>query len=196
MTREVSALVIAADAAAARSIPGADGPALERLLIEHALEWGARVAPGRCSVLRSDDIAAPDQRGARIASAAAALLAPNGAALLIVSAAFPALGSAHDRAALDDLSHGGDVTVGPAISGEWFLLALRGPQPAVVETLAGKGADSGVALLGAAAGADLAIGMLRSERALRTAADAAALRADPLAEPALCAALGPAPNTI
>jgi hypothetical protein len=193
---QAAALVIAADAEGARSIPGTNGAALEVLLSERALEWGARVAPDRVGALRSQDIPGADQRGPRIAAAAVELLEAHLTPLLIVSAAFPALGPAHDRAALDDLSQGVDVVVGPAISGEWFLLALSGPHPALLQTLAGKGADSAPALLGAAAGAGLAIGMLRSERALRNAADAAALRADPLLEPELRAALGPAPNTI
>jgi hypothetical protein len=50
--------------------------------------------------------------------------------------------------------------------------------------------------LRAAAVAGLAFGMLRSERPLRSAADAEALRADPLTARELLAALGESANTI
>lgn len=185
-------VVVAQDAAAARSIAGVDGEALEALLVRRASDWAQRVAPGRVVTVADD--ADPRTRGERIATAAAEALDGLGAPLLIVSAAFPALGRAHDLAVLDDLASGCDFTLGPATTGDWFLLGLRTGQPALLEALV-AGAD-GSGLMRAAALAGLTFGMLRSERPLRSVADADAFRADPLSPPELIAALGPGPNTI
>lgn len=194
MSVRVATLVVAGDAAAAASIPGADGALVERLLVSRAVSWGERVAPGRSIVL--DGMMSDQIRGERIAAAASEALAIFGAPLLIVSAAFPALGAAHERAACDDLDRGCDVTVGPSTSGDWFLLGLGSAQLALLEALAGRDGRGGSTLMAAAARGELQIGMLRSERPLRTLADADALRADPLAAPELVAALGRRPNTI
>jgi glycosyltransferase A (GT-A) superfamily protein (DUF2064 family) len=197
MSAATSVLVVAEDAAAATVLPGVDRALIERLLVEHAARWAARWAPGRARVIaatgalpagvQSIDPAGED-RGERIAAAAATTLDARGGPLLIVSAAFPGLGPAHAGAALDDLANGCDVTLGPSTAGDWYLLGLRSAAPALMQSLA-AGADA-AATMRAAALAGLAFGMLRSERPLRSVADAAALRADPLAGPELLAALG------
>jgi hypothetical protein len=192
-----SVLVVAEDAAAATVLPGVDGALIETLLVEHASRWAARVAPGRAHVIAATGATTEgvqaiepsgEDRGERIAAAAATLLGAAGAPLLIVSAAFPSLGPVHAGAALDDLGSGCDMTVGPSTVGDWYLLGLGAAAPALMQSLA-AGADAGETMH-AAALAGLAFGMLRSERPLRSVADAAALRADPLAAPELLAALG------
>jgi hypothetical protein len=197
MTAAGAVLVIAEDAAAAGALPGVDGALIETLLVERAARWAARVAPGRARVVAARG-ALPagvqaiepggKDRGERVAAAAADALQALGGPLLIVSAAFPSLGPAHDGAALDDLGSGCDVTLGPSTDGDWYLLGLRAAAPALMLSLA-AGADASETMR-AAAHAGLAFGMLRSERPLRSAADADALRADPLAAPELLAALG------
>lgn len=203
MTAASAVLVVADDAAAAAALPGVDGALIEALLVERAARWAARVAPGQARVIAARGVLPagvraiePDarDRGARVAAAAADALEAVGGPLLIVSAAFPSLGPAHDGAALDDLENGCDVTLGPSTDGEWYLLGLGAAAPALMRSLA-AGADAAETMR-AATVAGLAFGLLRSERPLRSAADAGALRADPLAAPELLAALGERPNTI
>jgi hypothetical protein len=203
MIAATAVLVVAEDAATARALPGVDGALLETLLVERAARWAARVAPGRARVIAARG-AMPagvqaiqpggEDRDGRVAAAVADALETAGGPLLIVSAAFPSLGPAHDAAALDDLQNGCDVTLGPSTAGDWYLLGLRAAAPELMLSLA-AGADAS-ATMRAAAVAGLAFGLLRSERRLRSASDAEALRADPLAAPELLTALGETPNTI
>jgi hypothetical protein len=203
MSTAPAVLVVAEDAAAATALPGVDGALIETLLVEHAARWAARVAGGRARVITASGPLPPgvqaieprgEDRSQRIAAAAAGAFDAIDGPLLIVSAAFPSLGPAHDGAALDDLDSGCDVTLGPSTAGDWYLLGLRAAEPALIRSLADGGDAS--ATLRAAAVAGLAFGMLRSERPLRSAADAEALRADPLTARELLAALGESANTI
>ena len=197
MSGAAAVLVVAEDATAATALPGVEGALIETLLVARAARWAARVAPGRAYVLAAGG-APPtglealepggEGRGERVAAAAAVVFETGGGPLLIVSAAFPSLGSAHDEAALDDLGGDCDVTVGPSNAGDWYLLGLRNAAPALMRSLADD-ADAAETMR-AAALAGLQFGMLRSERPLRSVADADALRADPLAPPELLAALG------
>jgi glycosyltransferase A (GT-A) superfamily protein (DUF2064 family) len=132
-------------------------------------------------------------RGERIAAAVAAIFATHPGPLLIVASDFPALGPTHDGAALEDLRSDCDVAVGPSTAGDWYLLALRGRDPTLVEVARH---DRAAEALRAAVEHGLRIGMLRSERPLRSPGDALALRADPIASPELVEILARAPTTI
>jgi hypothetical protein len=97
----------------------------------------------------------------------------------------PRLGTWHAEAPLGDLEAGADVCVGPTLDGGVYLVALAAPQPDVLAAL-----PDAQAVLAAAQGASLEVGLLRPERALRTGDDRRALLADPLLAPEVRAALG------
>jgi glycosyltransferase A (GT-A) superfamily protein (DUF2064 family) len=205
----IAVLVLADPCPGGLGLPDAEHERLQRLLLTRAVSWAQRVAPGAVWALPGESgspcamTALPDGvtgldvggsgRGERIAAAAAAIFATRAGPLLIVASDFPALGPAHDRAALDDLRSDCDVAVGPSTAGDWYLLALRARDPALVEVARhDRAADT----LRAAVEGGLRIGMLRSERPLRTPGDALALRADPIASPELMEILARAPTTI
>lgn len=102
--------------------------------------------------------------------------------LLVVRAEIPTLGPAHARDAAADLAAGCDVTIGPTTSGSWYLLGTSHPRIELLEAAAPE-------LLGTLFGQGLRVGMLRSERPLAAPGDLEALLADPLADPALRAAV-------
>jgi glycosyltransferase A (GT-A) superfamily protein (DUF2064 family) len=204
----IAVLVLADPRLGALGLPGAERERLARLLLERTVGWALRVAPGAVWALAGetaapaggtaiDGVNALDvdavARGERTAAAAAAVFATCSGPLLIVASDFPALRPAHDRAALDDLRSGCDLAVGPSTAGDWYLLGLRAHEPALIEAARhDRAADT----LRAAVAGGLGIGMLRSERPLRTRGDALALRADPIASPDLVEALGRPPTTI
>jgi hypothetical protein len=106
----------------------------------------------------------------------------HGGPLLVAAAEAPRLTLAHAQAALGDLADGADATFGPAMDGGWYLAGLAHPHAAVLALLeeAIEGEDVMGRTLGVALEAHLEVGLLRMERLLRTARDAAALRIDPL----------------
>jgi hypothetical protein len=205
----IAVLVLADPCLGGLGLPGAERERLRRLLLMRTVSWAQRVAPGAVWALPGESgtpcavTALPDGvteldvggggRGERIAAAVAAIFATSAGPLLIVASDFPGLRPAHDGAALDDLRSDCDVAVGPSSAGDWYLLALRGRDPALVEVARhDRAADA----LHAAVEAGLRIGMLRSERPLRVPGDALALRADPIASPELVEILARAPTTI
>lgn len=99
----------------------------------------------------------------------------------------PGLSPQLARAALEDLAEGAEIVVGAAHDARPYLVAL----PAAGEelaALAGLSFDGGV--LGTFAERGALLGMLRSERRLRSPGDARALALDPLAPPELLAIMG------
>jgi len=117
-----------------------------------------------------------------VAAAAAAALGLGPGPLLVLPAICPRLGSAHVAAALADLAAGCDAAYGPTLEGDWYLAALAQPR---AELLTGNPFT-----VAREHGAE--VGLLRHERALRTAADAAAFLADPLTPADVRAALSAA----
>jgi glycosyltransferase A (GT-A) superfamily protein (DUF2064 family) len=99
--------------------------------------------------------------------------------LVVLPAICPRLGEQHVAAALADLAAGCDAAYGPTLEGDWYLAALAAPRP----ELLGANPFTVARELG------VEVGLLRHERALRTAADAAAFLADPLTPPDVRAAL-------
>lgn len=199
-------------------IPGQPGAALApratMAMLERAAAWARRAAPDRAVLLVGPDWRGPPNlsiptrsyagdRAAALIAAADAALAQHGPPLLVVAADFPALAPVHEHAARADLAAGCDLVIGPSTSGDWYLLGLRAPAPALLAAATGANAERHAdrreragAALRAAFAERLALGMLRSERPLRSEADAAALRADPLAPAEIVAALGVAGPTI
>ena len=86
--------------------------------------------------------------------------------------------------ALDDLAAGCALTLGPIFDGGFYLLGLARPLPALSEASAfgHAGRDPLAGLLALAERERLEVGLLRTERGLRRAADVRALLADPLTD--------------
>jgi hypothetical protein len=153
------------------------GPELDdergRLLLEHALDWARRAAEG-AEPLR-----------ARRVEELGALLGGHDGPVMLCAPDVPGLGEPHLVAARDDLAAGVLMTSAPAGDGTPFVVALSRPEPELLALVGGRFED--IAAAAVARGGEL--GMLRSERRLASLADARALRADPLAPPALRALL-------
>jgi hypothetical protein len=153
------------------------GPELDderrRLLREHAVDWARRAGEG-AEPLR-----------ARRAEELGALLGDHDGPVILCAPDVPGLADHHLVAARDDLAAGVLMTSGPAGDGTPFVIALSGPERDLLALVGARFED--VAAAAVARGGEL--GMLRSERRLASLADARALRADPLAPPALRALL-------
>lgn len=117
-----------------------------------------------------------------VAAAAGAALELGPGPLLVLRAICPRLGSAHVAAALADLAAGCDAAYGPTLEGDWYLAALAQPRAELLTANPFTVAREH----------DAEIGLLRHERALRTAGDAAAFLADPLTPADVRAALSAA----
>jgi hypothetical protein len=180
--------------------------ALQTVLLARAVEWARAAAPGRAWVAFDPaeaeaalgvpaDVGRFPQEGedlgARLAHAAERVLAEGSGPLLIAGTDCPALTPAHAAAALGDLGDGCDVSVGPAVDGGYYLLALAGPQPALFALPPDVWGGPHVLResLQAAGEAGLRIGLLRPERDLDTPADARAMLADPLTPAEIATAL-------
>ena len=152
------------------------GPArdLRAALRERARRWAHAVAPRRALC------------AATVEEAAVALAGHEGTVLL-AAPDVPGLGAATAAAALDDLANGAGVALGAAHDGRPYLVALGRPEPELL-ALADAPFDCVVAAL---AERGMALGMLRAERRLVSAADARALALDPLAPPELARLLAP-----
>ena len=179
---------------------GADGcVALQAELIARASRWAHEVAPGAVHVAHEPADAGRELRplvgpetslfpqngdgiAGRLADAAARVFARSHRPLVIVWPDLPRLQPQHAAGALDDLSAGCDVVLGPAIDGGLYLVALAGPTPKLfgLPEQAWRSPDVMTVGLAAARDAGLEIGILRSERALHRPADVRAALADPL----------------
>ena len=101
--------------------------------------------------------------------------------LLIVWPDLPRLRTAHATAALQDLSSGCDVVLGPAIDGGLYLVGIARPLPELfaLPEQTWRGDVMAVALT-AIRDVGFEVGILRAERALHRPADVRAALADPL----------------
>jgi uncharacterized protein len=172
---------------------------LQSALVRRAAAWAAQVAgehavvaveppelAGDVEDLLAGAVPAVPQRGAdrgtRIAAAVQEAFDRWGGPVLIAGTDVPRLAADHAAAALADLDAGGDAAFGPSMDGGWYLAALAEPRVELF-TLAAEVWDGPVVMartLEVAQRLGLEMGLLRMERALRTPADLAALRADPL----------------
>jgi hypothetical protein len=165
--------------------------ALHELLVARAARWAraqfgeavVRVAPG-----------APDASGW-----AAALGSPEphgvdgeGRATLVLAPELGAWPPQLAEAVHSDLAAGCAVLIGPVFDGGAYLIGLVGSVAGAREAVASvdlAGRDAMTTLIGAIGAAGGEVGLLRSERGLRRAADVAALLADPLTDGELRALL-------
>ena len=94
--------------------------------------------------------------------------------------------------ALDDLAAGCGASLGPAFDGGLYLLAFARPSPALLALTDPDASrvDPINELIAEAREAGVELGILRTERALRSPADVRALLADPLTDGELRALLG------
>jgi len=135
-------------------------------LIARTLRWAETF--GDATLVPPDEAAVREAAGSRAGP------------VIVVDADTPRLGDAHAMAALSDLRDGCDVTIGPANDGGWYLLGMREWRDDLL-ALPSDARDVFGTTLERAHAAGLSLGMLRSERRLRSEADARALLADPCA---------------
>lgn len=211
----VSVLVLAraprVDSTDARlaSVLGAERCArLEAVLIRRAVAWGLGTAPDstfvacepgvdvdavRAAVPPTVEVLSPagDDAGQRAIAASERVFAASGRPQLVVGTTLPWLGDYHAEAAVEDLADGCDVSLGVAIGGGLYLLAMARPQPRLL-ALAAQGHDGEVTRRVSREIAEelgLGIGMLHYERALDAPLDIVAMAGDPLLPPDVAAAL-------
>jgi glycosyltransferase A (GT-A) superfamily protein (DUF2064 family) len=174
--------------------------ALQRELILRAVAWAGEVAPDAIHVAYEPGDAGTElrellgsepelfaQEGAgatdRLTNAVErAFAAGGGGPLLIVWPELPRCRPELGAAAVADLREGCGLSVGPVFDGGFYLLALARPLPALFDLPADtwRSADAMGTALVAAHSAGAEVGLLRTERGLRSPADVAAALADPL----------------
>jgi glycosyltransferase A (GT-A) superfamily protein (DUF2064 family) len=179
---------------------GLDGcVALQSALIVHAVSWAQKVSPGRVHLAHHPPDAARELRdlvgpevalfpqngegiAGRLADAAARVYSRSNGPLLIVWPDLPRFRPDHAAAAIDDLSAGYDVVLGPVFDGGFYLIGMPRPLPklfAFPEQI-WRSTDGMTLALTAARDAGAQVGLLRAERALHRPADVRAALADPL----------------
>jgi hypothetical protein len=158
--------------------------AVGRLLASRADAW-ARSAFGADAVVRTagpgegfvDVVRAPDL---------------SGAPLVIVAPSLPLWPQEFATATLSDLDAGCALAIGPVFDGGLYLLALGGPVPGLADLsedeLGGRHVMNG--LIELTVRDELEVGLLRTQRGLRTEADVRAVLADPLTDDELRGMLG------
>jgi glycosyltransferase A (GT-A) superfamily protein (DUF2064 family) len=155
--------------------------AVGRLLAARALAWASESfggAPPR--------IAEPGE------GLVAVLRAHRDEPLVVIDPALPVWSPELAAAALSDLQHGCALAIGPIFDGGFYLVALAEPVPGLAdltdEDLAGRHAMN--ALIELTVRDELEVGLLRTQRGLRTPADVRALLADPMTDEELRGLLG------
>ncbi len=148
---------------------------LERVLRSRARMWAASVAEEQA-------VHVTDCCGSRWRDYVAELFAGGAGSVLVAWPKLTVWRPEHADGALADLADGCDVSFGPMFDGGFFLMAFSRP-PAALLTLdddAWDGPDPIGLAAEAARGDWLGIGLLRTERGLRTPEDVRVLLADPL----------------
>jgi uncharacterized protein len=171
---------------------------LQAALIAQAAAWAREVGAGAPHVAHEPPDAGAELRrlvgpdavlfpqngegiAGRLADASARVLARGRGPLLIVWPDLPRLRAAHAYGALEDLSSGCDVVLGPALDGGLYLVGIARPLPELfaLPEQAWRNDVMGVALT-AIREVGFEVGILRAERALHRPADVRAAVADPL----------------
>jgi uncharacterized protein len=159
-------------------MPAAGGrpEALEHELVARARRWAGELAPGRVV----------SARGA-LGEAVRLLFADGDGPVFVVWPELARWRSDHATGALDDLADDCEISVGPMFDGGFYLVAFARPVPALVDlpVNAWQTRDPIGLAAEAAQRSGLGIGLLRTERGLRTPADVSALLADPLVDDGL-----------
>jgi glycosyltransferase A (GT-A) superfamily protein (DUF2064 family) len=158
------------------------GCALTRELDARARRWALELTGDPARVID----------GERFGDAVSSAFAVSDAPVLVAWPQLPAWRADHAEAVLDDLADGCAVSLGPMFDGGFYLVALAHPVPSLLalDDAAWTGTDPIGLAAQAAQAQDTCVGLLRTERGLRTAADVAALLADPLLDQDLRALLG------
>ena len=148
-------------------------------LLARATEWAIR-SFGADSVVATTSTPRPG--GELIASALAQ--ADPGATLVVVVPELAVWPDELADAIRDDRAASCPLSLGPVVDGGFYLVALTGAHPALTglppEAWSGRHALN--AIFEAAAGEQLEVGMLQTERALRRAEDVRAVLVDPLTD--------------
>ncbi len=154
---------------------------LERELVGRARRWADELAPG-------DVVATSGGVGETVAG----LFAGGEGPVFVIWPELIRWRSDHATGALDDLADDCQISVGPMFDGGFYLVAFARPVPALVNLPddAWQTRDPIGLVAKAAQRSGLGIGLLRTERGLRTPADISALVADPLLDDELRGLLG------
>lgn len=146
---------------------------LEHELVGRAHRWADELAPGGV-------VPVPGGMGGAVGG----LFADGDGPVFVIWPELARWRSDHAAGALDDLADDCALSVGPMFDGGFYLIAFASPVPALLELPddAWHGRDPIGLAADAAERSGLAIGLLRTERGLRTAADVSALLADPLVD--------------
>jgi hypothetical protein len=171
-----------------RELLGADrAEAVQRLLLERAMEWGGSLSAGRPTAAGEDEGLADAVR--RVFGGAGS--GGGAGAVVVVWPVLPRWHPEHADAVLDDLAAGCQASVAPVFDAGLYVLAMARVIPAVLdlpeETWDSPDAIGLVLAPVNEAGAD--VGLVRPERALRRPADVDAALADPLLDDELRALL-------
>ena len=147
--------------------------ALERELAARARRWADEIAPDAV-------VAASTGLGETVT----ALFGGGDGPVLVVWPELARWRPDHGAGALDDLGDGCQLSVGPMFDGGFYLVAFARPVPGLLELPddAWQTRDPIGLAADAARESGQAIGLLRTERGLRTPADVKALLADPLVD--------------
>jgi hypothetical protein len=173
-----AALVIAGAARARpelRELLGADRVThVERLLLGRATAWAEEVSGGRVFTAGHDE---------GVADAVARLLVDvEGGPVLVVWPVLPRWRPDHAAAVLDDLAAGCEVSLAPVFDRGLYLLGLARLIPELLNlpAEAWDSPDATGLVLAPLNQAQVPVGLVRPERALRRATDVRAAVADPL----------------
>lgn len=122
--------------------------------------------------------------GEQFGAAVTAAFAAGDEPVIVAWPELPVWRPEHGAGALGDLAGGCAVSLGPMFDGGFYLVALARPIPSLLalDDDAWNGPDPVGLAAEAARAEDMAVGLLRSERRLRSPADIAAVLADPLVD--------------
>jgi hypothetical protein len=164
------------------TLGGARADALAQLQVARAQAWVSACLPAEKVALRSGGLSDVIRDPGPIAA---------DDVLFVVSPEIATWRPDLARAALDDLRTGCALTIGPIFDGGLYLLAATGAGLQLLRD-GGDGAGTGAAdltgpgamatLVALAERAGIEVGLLRTERGLRSAGDVRALLADPLTD--------------
>jgi glycosyltransferase A (GT-A) superfamily protein (DUF2064 family) len=156
-------------------MPAAGGrsQALEHELAGRARRWAQAFASGGV-------VTAPGGLGEAVSQ----LFADGDEPVLVVWPELARWRADHAAAALDDLADECEISVGPIFDGGFYLVAFARPVPALLELADDhwQTRDPIGLAVSAAGHSGRPVGLLRTERGLRTPADVSALLADPLVD--------------
>jgi hypothetical protein len=154
---------------------------LQQELVGRARRWADELAPGGVFPISGG-----------VGEAVAGLFADGEGPVLVIWPELVRWRSGHGAGALDDLADDCEISVGPMFDHGFYLVAFAHPVPALVDLPddAWQTRDPIGLAADAAQRSGLGIGLLRTERGLRTPADVSALLADPLVDDELRGLLG------